>query len=605
MKIGKIQNKTSQHWHLTAVLVQAFLGTYALSGNDWEMASIFIFLGLAAAFWTVQNKILHTLQGDKRIFPAAAFFSICTVTGRSYELSGNFAPLIESPAQVCKTFVSLLGFFCLYRGALLLIFGLLDNQRIFRRDCRNKAEKLLFEQHPFLAPLAIIFVSSLPVLISFFPGTLEADAYVQLSHMRSGNWDAHYPVAASLLMDGIIRLGQRLFGHDNLAFFLYTGTQYALQWLVFSYTLSVLKRMKTPIVIRWGTLAYFSFFSVFRMYGYTMVKDTLFYIAFLLSAAVTADIITEENLNGGKVRKRLLIIALFFANLLMVFSRNNGLHLILFSVVMGFLLCRKYQRVYLTMLAGAILGTLINGGLGQIYGVSQGSVREMLSVPLQQTARYLTEHYDEITTEERMVLEEIFETDLETVAQSYQPEIADPVKAYMVYYPDAKALTAYLQVWWQQFLKHPDTYVQAFINHTYGYFYPDRECFWEGIGVYDIGESWPWDKMNFAPCFVLDNRQIREQIRQTHLWMSRLPLFGGLYSCGMHNFLLIGMFVWLLIRNRKKDLFFLVPCIGCVLICLISPVNALIRYMLPVMAAFPLNLAWCFRYTFPKASPLP
>lgn len=563
-----------------AILAQAFLGTCALAEDGWGIASAFIFLGLAVTFWTLRGS---RLRKNRTLILSAAFFTICTMVGKNFENNG-------SPVHACKTLVGILGFYCLYRGALLLIFNLLDNEKISRRDCRGRVEKLLFEQHSFLAPLAIICISSLPILIAFFPGTMEADAYVQLSHMRSGAWDAHYPVAASLLMDGIIRLGQMVFKHDSIAFFLYTGIQYVLQWLVFSYTLSVLGKMRTPVIIRWGTLAYFSFFSVFQMYGYTMVKDSLFYITFLLSAALIADILT----GGENGRRPSLMIALCIANLLMILFRNNGLHLILFSVAMGFLLCRQHKKLYLVMLSGAILGTLINSGLGQICGVERGSVREMLSIPLQQTARYLSEHYNEVTSEERMALEDIFETDLEEIAACYQPEIADPVKIYVVYYPEGRVLTAYLQVWWKQFLKHPDTYVRAFLNHTYGYFYPDRECFWEGIGVYGIGENWPWDQMDFAPRFVLENGWMREQIRQTHLWFSHLPLLSGLYSCGMHTFLLIGISVRLLLSQRKKDLFFLAPCMGCVLICLISPVNALIRYMLPVMVCLPLNLAWCF-----------
>lgn len=520
----------------------------------------------------------------------AVFFGVCTVIGKRYDPAGSWHELAWSPALLGRMSVSLLGFSFLYWGVLLLAAGILRQERRFRRDCRGKVEECLFERHSFLAPLAVMLLCSLPILIGFFPGTLEADAYRQLANMRSGVWDAHYPVMASLLMDGVLRLGQLLFGNDNLAFFLYTGTQYLLQWLVFAYTMSVLGRMRTPVAMRWGALAYFSFFSVFRMYGYTMVKDSMFYIVFLLFAALLADILTRGE-SGGT---RGLTMALGAVSLLTVFFRNNGLHLMLFTAAVGFLLCRKYKKLHFTILMGAVLGALINSGVMQLYGVEGGSVREMLSVPLQQTARYLSEHYDEVTAEERKALEGIFEVELSEVAALYQPEISDPVKDCVVYRPDREALAAYLRVWGGQLLKHPGTYVEAFLNHTYGYFYPGRECFWEGIGVYGIGESWPWDGMDFSPWFVLENGWMREKAEQLHLWVSQLPVISGLYRCGMHNFLLIGMSVWLLEKKRKKDLFFFAPCVGCVLICLISPVNALIRYMLPVMACLPLNLAWCF-----------
>ena len=44
----------------------------------------------------------------------------------------------------------------------------------------------------------------------------------------------------------------------------------------------------------------------------------------------------------------------------------------------------------------------------------------------------------------------------------------------------------------------------------------------------------------------------------------------------------------------------LVPSILTVLVCLVSPVDAYIRYMLPVMAAMPVNIAWCY-YAVAKA----
>lgn len=576
-----------------AVLAQAFLGTYALMEDGWGIASLFIFVGLAVMFWWVGKS---GLCKNRWITLLAVFYSVCTVVGRSYEMAGSWNMLVGSPVLVCEAIADMLGFYFLYRGVLLFIAGLLTGEcalskaHVFRRDCRGRVEEFLFEKHSFLVPFGVMLICSLPVLISFFPGTLEADAYRQLSNMRSGDWDAHYPVIASLFMNEVLRLGQLLFNNDNLAFFMYTGTQYFLQWLVFAYTMSVLGRMKTPVVIRWGALAYFSLFSVFQMYGYTMVKDSMFYIVFLLFAALFADIIVR----GAGGWTRLLTIALGVVSVLSVFFRNNGFHLMVFTAAVGFLLNRKYKKLYAVIFCGAFAGALINSGVTQLCGVEGGSVREMLSVPIQQTARYLSEHYDEVTEEERKALEGVFEVELQEVAALYQPEISDPVKDCVAYRPDREALVAYLQVWGRQFLKHPDTYVQAFLNHTYGYFYPDRECFWEGIGVYGIGESWPWDGMNFNPWFVLENGWMREEIRQVHLWMSHLPVVSGLYSCGMHNFLLIGMITYLLGSRRRKELFFFAPCVGCVLICLISPVNALIRYMLPVMACLPLNLAWCF-----------
>ncbi len=70
-------------------------------------------------------------------------------------------------------------------------------------------------------------------------------------------------------------------------------------------------------------------------------------------------------------------------------------------------------------------------------------------------------------------------------------------------------------------------------------------------------------------------------------------MIGMLYSCGFHNYILIACAVFLLAQKRYREMLVLVPSILTMLVCLVSPVDAYIRYMLPVMAAMPVNIAWC------------
>ena len=542
-----------------------------------------------------RNNLKRLVEGyaslrSTALSAVALFFAVFALLGGSFKATGSWTGIWGSGLQAVVALGKLFFFYVLYKMLLAALKYVVRNKENFRTEADGRLEKILFGPRDYVATFFVCMICYLPVMLSFFPGTLEADAYRQLLNFRTNAWDAHYPVAATLIMDGLLRLGQNLFGNDNLAFFLYTGLQCLIQWLVFSYTAHVIGKMKAPVWLRWGTLLYFSLFSLFQSYGYTMVKDSMFYIAFLLAMAAVADLSTK----GGK---KLLPghILLVTACCLLVLFRNNGLHLILFSIIVAFLISKDQKHIYAAMLAGAALGLVLNGALTQIYQVEGGSVREALSVPLQQTARYLKEHPDEVSAEERQVLEQLFDVEPERIAELYQPEISDPVKDHVEYRPDKELLAAYLGVWWKQFLRHPGTYVQAFLNHIYGYFYPGRECFWEGIGVYDIGEKWPWDQVGLHPYFVMGNGSMRERIEQVHLLVSRIPVLGLLYRCGTHTFLLIAFAVVNVENRKRQNLFFYVPCIGCVLICIISPVNALIRYMLPVMACLPLNFAWNFK----------
>ena len=155
--------------------------------------------------------------------------------------------------------------------------------------------------------------------------------------------------------------------------------------------------------------------------------------------------------------------------------------------------------------------------------------------------------------------------------------------------PDSNVLKSYFCVWWQQLLKHPGTYVQAFLNHTYGYFYPDKRASWEGedIGVFEIAES-PYYDINFG---IEDNwgRNVLEGYARL---VKNTPIIGTLYSVGSHTWILLGCVFYLSAKKKWKDLVVYIPGLCIVVVCMFSPVNACVRYMLPVMALLPVHLGW-------------
>ena len=59
--------------------------------------------------------------------------------------------------------------------------------------------------------------------------------------------------------------------------------------------------------------------------------------------------------------------------------------------------------------------------------------------------------------------------------------------------------------------------------------------------------------------------------------------------------LLISCVICLCAQKRKKEILFMVPVLLVFLVCLLSPVNGEIRYMLPIMLMLPLDVAWCAR----------
>ena len=94
-------------------------------------------------------------------------------------------------------------------------------------------------------------------------------------------------------------------------------------------------------------------------------------------------------------------------------------------------------------------------------------------------------------------------------------------------------------------------------------------------------------------CSVLRTPTILPNIRTSWVIIPLFPLISLLYNAGFHGYLLLGYVVYLLGSKKGKRILLIVPTLLVFAVCILSPVNGELRYMLPVMIMLPLNLTWC------------
>ncbi|MFR7796990.1 MAG: DUF6020 family protein [Collinsella sp.] len=126
------------------------------------------------------------------------------------------------------------------------------------------------------------------------------------------------------------------------------------------------------------------------------------------------------------------------------------------------------------------------------HDITPGSKREILSIPFQQTARFVQKHDGLnsgvnptvkedgtiveapcdglVTDEERAVIDRVLK--YENLGRRYNPDKSDAVKNCFNEYASQEDIKAYFEVWAQMFKKDPGCYISALINNYYGYFYP-------------------------------------------------------------------------------------------------------------------------------------
>ena len=124
-----------------------------------------------------------------------------------------------------------------------------------------------------------------------------------------------------------------------------------------------------------------------------MVKDSGYYILILLFTVALTHLLYEQDEHTKWWQIVLILISIAG----ICCCRKDGSLVVIMTLVCGFVAYKKYRKIFWLGIASCISCTLLISGLYmKLENIPKGSVKEVLSIPMQQTARYVKEHYEEI-----------------------------------------------------------------------------------------------------------------------------------------------------------------------------------------------------------------
>ena len=502
--------------------------------------------------------------------------------------TGNLSYLYKNMWLILYNLIRFIAIYIVLKRSFIYFENFIKNHEFKLKE--NKIINL-FLKHPFLFSFIAILICWSIYVIAFYPIILSPDPSFQIKqffNVRTKYADYailldnnvfltnHHPVFHTMILGYSLKLGRFLL-NDNFGLFIYSLTQLLFLAFTLSLTIKYLNENNVNKKIVFIVLLLYCFIPMFPLYAMSGVKDT-YYTCFIILYVMKLDKIIRSKQEKLSYKEMIQLLLIMFAVCLF---RNNGIYVLILSFPLILIYSKKYFQTLLIIFIGvlAFYGTYTKVVLPSLK-ITDGSVRETLSIPFQQTARYVKYYNKDLSKNDIKVIDKVL--GYETLAKRYNPTISDPVKNEFNKYTTKKELLAYLKVWFKCFFKHPLVYIEATLNNIYGYFSP-QSTNWYIYYKYDTRIT--EDKLvNYHFNNLSSLRLILSSFAQGFPY---IPLIGLISNIGFNTWLLLGLTTYSIFKKKKEYLIVLSPLLISLLICVASPVNTYFRYAMPFIFIMP------------------
>ena len=565
-----------------------------LGKNPFSILNIVLLVLFTFIFYIfyTKNDYKNISKEDKILLP---MFSIFVLVGQSYRDVGSLSILFRK----YMFFFTIIRFIGFYNILNLFMIYIKKTISIFENRFNLKDNKFikLFNKHPFLVSFFVLIFCYSIYYIAYYPAVLSPDPSNQIKqafNVRTKyvdysiqidpkvNLTNHHPVLHTLMLGYSVKLG-RLLVNDNFGLFIYTFFQGLFLVLTLSYSISYLKKKGVSNKYLLLMLLLYVIMPCFSFYAINTNKDVYYSILMIWLTIFLIEFI--EKFKSKKIEFKWLLLSFVLMMFICLF-RNNGIFLVL--LLLPFM-CNysKINKKRIICLVFAIFISYISYSkiLLPALHITGTTVREVLSIPFQQTARYIKYHEEDLTEEDKKNISGLLNYDI--IKTKYKPKLSDPVKATFNKYATKEDFVNYAKTWFKGFYTHPFTYIDATLNNIYGYF--------------DIGDlNWylytKFDKRitenNLVDYHFNGFKHLRSFLSGYGNAYRCLPVIGLFVNIGFNVWIVISMTVYLIKQNKKKYLIVISPMLVAVFFCILSPANNYFRYALPFIFPMPLVIMY-------------
>ncbi len=586
-------------------IIIAYISGYGITGIEWGIPCLFAFL--CALFFQLKkiwearrNKLngqdKHKNQtNEKKILtlkkwiqtnlcytlPISLLFSATVVVGSHIDSYENTFSKLRVIDLVLWVFISII-----FALVFTLLFGKGNQINLL-----NRLEKSISkgkERKGYVLTVGILLLCWLPYYLTFFPGNIGNDT-IESVNMCLGNipWTNHHPVFFTFLINIVIK-ATSFIGSLNASMGIFSFLHAVIFAMTLAYILLWLYRKKASAKFLFICAIAFAFHPIIAMYSIYLTKDVLFSCATVLFVLKLYDVIQSDGVLLSKKREwlKLVIFALGVITL-----RNNGLLMVVGTMLCLFIVLKKQRKSVLIMLGSILLIALIYmGPVFSAIGIQSQSFAESASIPLQQVG-YVIWTDGVITEENAEFLNQIMP--LERVKEVYDPGYTDSYKFDEefddVFFNENKV--QFMKVWWNMLPANFGRYVKAYLMQTLGYWHYGET---NTVCTQGVTEN----TIRIVQKDVLKQitgYSLESIIEKLVLAARKAPLFCMLSSMAIQFFAVLLCVINDFRTKRAKNAIALVPCVLLwITIMVATPAFCLFRYLFPLFMLWPVLIAQFF-----------
>lgn len=560
-----------------------------------------VFIALLALFAVIIRNRFEAGNKNERIAIdlSAILFAVATVIMKVDAISES-----ENGINViCGVLFLFVGMFLLFQTALRMIVATVkDGSRL----TRNPFENVTVKKHWAIA-FAVTFFMLFIWLLRDYPGNMSVDS---ITFVKRAVYDqkmkADLPPILIIILRGCLNFATLIGADANFGVATYNFLQIIFESVCIAYLFYRLAKIGISKVYCCLTLAFFTLVPYNVQFSHTIWKDipfSFFCMIFMLLLWEQTGI--QERYRG---KNAILYYAAFgISGIAICILRTNGYYGFIFFIPFGVLLFWKKRKdmcaailvtfVLAYIFNGPISDAIINANNQKVMMKQKTDAADAIKDNTQARAKDVNQKYgesglyvvtcqmiarvavyrDDLTQEDIDMISEVF--DMDEVKESY----CETSSHYTLAVLNRCEPKRYIEILVKLGLKYPSTYLMAWRDSTYGYWYPEAERYVFDDAVVD--NDYGIKRANLLPHIL---ERIKVRLEQSYRY---IPGYGLMYSIGLIVWITAVCFFMTIARHGWHKAVVYIPIVGVWATLLVAtPVFAEFRYLYSFFTCIPISL---------------